>query len=75
MKQGTIVKSIQNFTMKVPGTRGRSVSVKINDLFIVTSPLHTNKERVKIDRKGKAQINSGYQLEIVDFNNLFEVVE
>lgn len=74
MKQGTHLIAKQAFTMKNPGSRGRAVSVKIGDNFIVTSPLHMNEEFCIIDRASKAKINSGYKLKISDINNLFEVV-
>ena len=73
MEQGAYLIAKQAFTMKNPGSRGRAVSVKIGDKFIVTSPLHMNKEFCMIDRASKAKINSGYMLKISDINNLFEV--
>lgn len=63
----------QAFTMKVPGSRGRAVSVKVGDKFWITTPTYSNVTVAKIDRKGKGIIGNGYQMDIETIKALFEV--
>ena len=74
MKQGQDLIAKQAFTMKTPGSRGRAVSVKVGDKFVVTSPTHSNKTRCMIDRTKKAKINSGYMLDFEDITLFFDEV-
>lgn len=64
----------QAFTMKVPGQRGRAVSVKVGDKFWVTTPTYSNVSVAKIERKGKGSISSGYQMDVSTIQSLFEAV-
>lgn len=67
--------AIQAFTMKVPGAKGRAVSVKVGDKFWITTPAYSNEIVAKIDRKGKGMIGNGYQMDVETIKALFEVVE
>lgn len=67
--------AIQAFTMKVPGAKGRAVSVKVGDKFWITTPAYSNEIVAKIDRKGKGIIGNGYQMDVETIKALFEVVE
>lgn len=73
--QGMILKAKQAFTMKVPGTRGRPVTVKVGDEFWVTTATYTNKTSANVERKGKGVISGGHKLDLPDLEALFEVVE
>lgn len=75
LRQCQTIKAKMAFTMKVPGTKGRPVSVKCGDLFWITSATYTNETQVKIDRKGKGTIGHGYQMDNETLIKLFEVVE
>lgn len=61
------------FQMKLDGARGRSVNVKIGDVFMVTNPRHMQDNGIKIDRKNKASINSGYMLDLAQVEQLFDL--
>lgn len=63
------------FSMKLAGSRGRAVNVKIGDVFLVTNPRHMQEIGIKIDRKNKASINSGYMLSLEQVNALFNIGE
>jgi hypothetical protein len=71
MKQGTELIAKQAFTMKVPGAKGRPVSVKIDDKFWVTTPKYSNNTHVKIDRVGKGTIGNGHYVDLEALNCLF----
>lgn len=73
MKQFTKLIAKTPFTMKNPNAKGRAVSVNIGDIFVVTNPEHMQSDGIKIDRKNKALINSGYLLPLESVNNLFTV--
>jgi hypothetical protein len=75
MKQGTTLKATKEFTMKKEGSRGRAVSVKVGDLFIITSPTYNNKESSLVDRYKSANLNQGYKLDNSDIENLFQMVD
>jgi hypothetical protein len=59
------------FQMKFDGSRGRAVNVKVGDVFLVTNPKHDQTRGIKIDRKNKAGINSGYLLTLEQIQTLF----
>jgi len=75
MKQFTMVSAKSPFQIKSLNGRGRPANVKPGDLFLVTSPAHTNASQVMIDRKTKAMINSGYCLSRADLATFFDIVE
>lgn len=75
MKQGQTLIAKQAFTMKVPGTRGKPVSVKVGDKFWVTSTTYSNKTQCQIDRYGKGSICNGYLISIETINSLFDMVD
>jgi len=75
VKQGSILKVIKPFIMKTPGTRGKAVNAKLDEKFIVTSPMHMNIQTVKIDRLGKAHINIGYNFPMKNLPEYFSIVE
>lgn len=59
------------FQMKFEGAKGRAVNVKVGDIFLVTNPRHMQDNGIKIDRKNKATINSGYMLPLAQIEQLF----
>ena len=63
------------FQMKFEGAKGRAVNVKIGDVFLVTNPRHMQENGIKIDRKNKACINSGYMLPLEQVKALFNIGE
>ena len=74
MKQFTKLVAKSNFSFKALGAKGRAVCVKNGDHFLITSPQHTNKEVVMIDREKKAKINSGYCFSLEILEQYFIVV-
>lgn len=75
MKQFTLLSAKIAFQVRSLNSRGRPVNVKPGDLFLVTSPKHNNTDRMMLDRKSKATINSGYCFSRTDVENLFDAVE
>lgn len=71
MNQGDEIIANQDFSFKVAGARGRPVTVRKGDIFWITSPSYENKESVKIERKGKGHINTGYCFDIETINTYF----
>ena len=63
------------FQMKFEGAKGRAVNVKVGDVFLVTNPHHMQENGIKIDRKNKASINSGYMLPLEQVTALFNIGE
>lgn len=61
------------FQMKFEGAKGRAVNVKIGDIFMVTNPRHMQDKGIKIDRKNKATLNSGYMLDLAQVEQLFDL--
>lgn len=62
MKHGQSLIAKQAFGFKVPGARGRGVTVKVGDKFWVTN-CGTDQKRsglILIDREGKGYISHGY---------------
>lgn len=74
MEQFTELTARVDFTMKQ--LKGRPINVKIGDKFLVTNPNHNhNSEGIKIDRKQRAKLNSGYLLTIEQVNLVFVIKE
>lgn len=74
-KQGDTLVAKKAFTMKVPGTRGRPVNVKVGDKFWITSTTYSNTSHCQIDRLNKGSICNGYYISNECIEELFEVVE
>lgn len=62
-------------TFKVPGARGRPVSVKAGDMFWITTSNIQNQTLVKIDRRGKGVVSQGYGFDPESLLTYFELVE
>jgi hypothetical protein len=69
MEQFSRITAKANFTMKTEGKR--NINVKIGDVFLVTNPKHMQDVGIKIDRKNRAHINSGYLMLLNDIEQLF----
>ena len=62
----------KSFTIKQ--SKGRPIIGKLGDIFLITNPKHDQKEYIKIDRKTKATINSGYPFTISQFHEFLSVL-
>lgn len=66
------LKAKQAFSMKMPGARGRAVTVKAGDLFWVTTGKWKKDSLPMIQRKGKGHMGTGYP---IDPSLIFEFFE
>lgn len=74
MKQSTILKAKQAFSMRAAGARGRAVQVKVGDRFIITTSSVWNLSNPpKIMREAGAMLGCGYNMDIETINQLFTV--
>lgn len=67
------IKAKQPFSMKMPGARGRAVSVKAGDLFWITTGKYS-KGLPMIQRKGKGTMGTGYPIDPALIYAFFEPV-
>lgn len=75
MKQFTRLTSKASFSMKLDGTRGCPVNVKIGDKFVITNPEYSQTMGIMVDRENRARPNSGYMLDIHQVQSLFTIGE
>lgn len=62
----------KSFTIK--RSKGRPIIGKLGDIFLITNPKYDQKEYIKVDRKTKATINSGYIFTISQFHEFLSVL-
>lgn len=73
MKQGTVLKSLGNFT--ITPTKGRKFTIKQGCQMVVTSPSYKNQDGCFLDKQSKALIGSGYYFTLDQINSMFEIVK
>lgn len=73
MPQGTTLRAKAAFTFKVPGARGRPVTVKPGDCFWVTNCETDQNKRgvVMVDREGRGYISQGYAFDPAQIKDFF----
>jgi hypothetical protein len=69
-----MIKQCSVYSAKIPLIIGRCKPKK-GDLFWVTSPSYSNVDFVKIQRKGKGSLNTGYLVSVVQLLEFFEPLE
>lgn len=67
------LKAKKEFTMRMPGSRGRAVSVKAGDLFWVTTGKFCAGLPM-IQRKGKGHMGTGYPIDPQLILDLFDPI-
>ena len=70
--QFTMCVVLKSFTIKQG--KGRPIAGRVGDMFLITNPKHDQIEFIKIDRKTKATINSGYPFTISQFHEFLSVL-